>query len=294
MKITEPGNYYNVKESDYHSDPLPDPSLSAGIIKPLLNLSPLHASRMHPRLNPNYKEENKTQFDIGKAAHSLLLNDPRAFEIIDADDWRKKDTQAARDAAYAAGKTPLLRKHWDSVQAMVKATRAALQDHECSNAFTASSKSEVTLVWRETNGVWCRCRIDSMAENGKDFYDYETTAMSANPDTISNMVNSMGWDIVSAFYKRGIKKVLGVENPNYRFVVQEASDPNALSVIALNSSAEFIANKKIEAAISLWGECLVSGKWPSYPNRVCYVGIPAYAESQWLEREIRESEEEEL
>ena len=221
MLIDKPGIYYSVPETDYHNDICPAPSLSAGLIKTLLNESPRHAYMAHPKLNPNKEPDNRAIFDIGKAAHSLILRDPKDFVIVDADDWRTKVAKEQRDAAYAEGKIPLLAHTFEEVKEMVTEARAQLVYHECDDAFSEDSKSEITLVWKEQNDVWCRCRIDSMSANGKNFYDMKTTDQSANPDYASRMGFQLGWDIISAFYSRGIRKLFNIENPNYRFVVQE-------------------------------------------------------------------------
>lgn len=304
MQILEPGIYYDLPEESYHADPAPGFSLSAGLIKVLLNESPRHAYMAHPKLNPNKEPDNRAIFDIGKAAHSLILRDPKDFAVIDPKDypaesngnipdgWGNKAIRAARDNAYSSGKIPLLLNQWKNVNAMIKSAREQLAEHECTTAFSASSKSEITLVWLEENGVYCRCRIDSMSHVMGNFYDYKTTDQSANPDSISRMAFGLSWDIISAFYSRGIGKLFNIENPNYRFVVQEKSAPYCLSVIAMEPSAQALGERKVEAAIKLWGECLKNNSWPGYPNRVAYIGAPSYVETAWLERENREMENE--
>lgn len=292
MKITEPGIYYSVPEIAYHQDICPAPSLSAGLIKILLNESPRHAYMAHPKLNPNKEPDNRAIFDIGKAAHSLILRDPKDFVIVDADDWRTKVAREAKEAAYAAGKIPLLAHTFEEVKAMVESAREQLlKNQECA-PFCKNSKSEVTLVWQEDNGVWCRIRIDSVSVIGHAakpiaFYDYKTSE-TANPDVINRNAFAMGWDVTSAFYSRGIRKLFGIENPNYRFVVQEKSPPYCLSVIAMEPSAQALGERKVEAAIKLWGECLKNNSWPGYPSRVCYIAAPTYKETEWLAREERE------
>lgn len=281
------GIHENYPEDYYHQDPCPDPSLSASIIKPLLYQSPLHAWYQHPRLNPAYEPEQKAAYDIGSAAHALILQDPHVFEIVDASDWRKKENQEKRDIAYATGKIPLLKDQYQMVLDMSVRAIEQLAKHECGNTFDGKGKSEVTLIWQEGN-VWCRCRIDYIAENGKDFYDYKTTDQSANPENAGRVVFNLGYDITSAFYKRGIRKIFGIENPQYRFVIQEKEPPYALSVCALDPMAEALADRKIDEAIRLWGECLRSDSWPTYSDKIAYVGAPAWHEKAWLEREARE------
>ena len=285
------GVYFDLPEEAYHADPCEDASLSAGLIKMLLYQSPYHAWYKHPRLNPDQEEKKSEKFDIGKAAHSLMLRDPKEFVLIDADDWRNKDAKEQRAEAYKLGKIPLLNHQYDEVKEMVDSGRNQLKNHECSNAFV-HGRSEVTLIWQEDNGVWCRCRIDHCAANGVDFYDYKTEGQTSNPEALKRVAGNLHWDIIHAFYTRGIEKVLNVENHNYRFVSQEVDKPNLLSVIQLDSEATEIAARKIDKAIALWGECLKLGNWPGYSNKITRIGVPNYYTQAWLEAEYKEMEAE--
>lgn len=274
---------YNMPEETYHADPCETPSLSSSIIKTLLNQSPRHAAYEHPKLTTKVEEESDeddTKFDLGKTAHSLMLRDPRNFEIIKPDDypskqggipkgWTNNAIREARDAAYAAGKTPLLPKQWDKVNAMVAAGR------EQTDAFT-NGKPEVTLAWQEDNGVWCRIRIDWLKDNLVEAFDYKTGAVYMNPDRMENYALSLGWHITSAFYKRGMRKVLGVQMPKYEFIAHENFAPFCLSHVAMNAEAEERADKLIDKAIHVWGECLASGVWPAYPKQTVQIGLPSY------------------
>src|SRR4029077_1158679 len=104
----------------------------------------------HVRLNPAAIEEDAEHFDIGTAAHALLLEGHRNIAVIDAKAWGTNAARTARDAARAAGQTPLLAARWADVQAMVSAARAQLDRHRDGGAamFT-TGRTEQTLVWIE-------------------------------------------------------------------------------------------------------------------------------------------------
>src|SRR3990167_5327922 len=112
---------HDVPAEQYHADPCPAPSLSCSIAELFITACPALARFNHPRLNPGYQPEHEEKFDLGSAAHAMTLNDDRAFEIIDAADWRTKEAKAQRDAARAAGKIPLLTAQYERTRAMVKA-----------------------------------------------------------------------------------------------------------------------------------------------------------------------------
>lgn len=302
MDPLKEGYWPKVPEEVYHADPCVTPSLSSSIAKTLLSKSPRHAWCEHPRLNPSREPEEKEEFDIGKAAHAMILGEPMNFSVIDPEDypaektgsipkgWTNAAIKKAREKAYESGKIPLLKEQHASIEKMVAAAREQLKRHECGDAFIGG-ESELTLVWKEGD-VWCRCRIDHYP-GSKNFYDYKTTQASANPDSCAGYFSSMGYDLTSAFYRRGIRKVLNIENPIYNFVVQEIKEPHCLSVVGYGPDVDFMADRKVEEAIRIWGRCLKENRWPGYSSRKVYIGIPTYSEKAWLDREAREQMQEE-
>lgn len=287
-RIQKPGVYALTAE-EYHADPVAEPSLSSSICKILLERSPRHAWLAHPRLNPHCEPIRKMQFDLGAAAHAVLLEGAAGLAVIEAEDYKTKSAREARDAAYAAGKIPVLARQADEVEAMVWAARRQLAAHsEAREAFDpALGKPEQTLVWREGD-VWCRARLDWLPAGGNVFFDYKTTGASANPEQWGQrQLFDTGCDIQAAFYRRGIKAALGIEGAHFRFVVQETEPPYALSVVSLTPAALDMADRKVAEAIALWRWCLKRNRWPGYPSRVCYVDPPPWHERRWLEREER-------
>ena len=274
---------YTMRAAAYHADPCPAPSLSSSIARLLCESSPAHAREAHPRLNPQCVEEEAEHFDIGTAAHAILLEGSAAVTVIDAKDWRTNDAKAQRDAARTAGKIPLLVKIWADVQAMVTAARAQLDAHHDGRAMFTVGAPEQTLIWREED-VWCRARLDWLRAGGID--DYKTTGASANPEVISRTLFGNGWDIQAAFYLRGLKAIAGTD-AMFRFACQETYPPYALSVIALGPDAMVLAEKRVLYAIERWRESLTANRWPAYPTQTAYASVPTWIESAWLEKELR-------
>lgn len=290
ITVDRPG-VYTMPAEDYLADPCPEPSLSATIAKDLCLASPMHAKYHHPRLTPAAVEERAEVMDVGRAAHALLLEGVSTIAVIDAKDFRTNAAKEARDQAYAAGLTPLLAARWADVQAMVGAARAQLDAHKDGGAamFTAG-EPEQTLIWRESDAVWCRARLDWLRPErgsiaGWCLDDYKTTG-NANPDVWTKTLFASGLDIQAAWYLRGIKAVTGLEG-TFRFAVQECNPPYALSVVSLAPDALLLAEKKCLYALDLWRDARASDRWPGYPTRTCYATLPPWLEAQWLEKELR-------
>jgi len=288
--VLAPG-IYDLPAAVYHQDPCPEPSLSSSIAKLICLSSPAHARQAHPRLNPAAVEEEAEKFDIGTAAHAVLLEGTAAVEIVDAKDWRTNAAKEARDAARLKGRTPLLARVWADVQAMVTAARVQLDRHKDGGAkmFTAG-EPERTLIWQD-DGIWCRARVDWLRPDPGPFAqwaidDYKSTSASANPDDWTRTMFSTGFDLQAAWYLRGLKQLTGFEG-TFRFAVQETYPPYALSVISLNSDALMIAEKKCLYALEAWRASLEDGDWPGYARRTCYATVPPWHEAWWLEREMQ-------
>jgi hypothetical protein len=278
---------HEISESRYHADPCAEPSLSASVAHKLIANSPLHAWAAHPLLNPGYVPEEAERFDIGKAAHALLLEGVTAVEVVDANDWRTTAAQEARAEARAAGRFPLLAKQWGDVQAMVEAARIQLNGVEATPLPFTDGKPEQTLIWQEPTGVTCRARLDWLRDDHTCIDDYKTTSRTANPEQWSRSLFGMGCDVQAAFYLRGLKTLTGTA-ADWRWVVQETTPPYALSVITLTPAAMQLAEAKVEHAIAKWAECLEADQWPGYPLQLCHAELPSYEEARWLEREEKE------
>lgn len=287
LRIDKPG-IYEMSSDDYHSDPCPQPSLSSSICKLLINATPQHAWDEHPRLNPNHEHEEAEKFDLGNAAHSLMLSDPKAFAIIDATDWRTKEAKEKRDKARADGKIPMLAHQWERVQHMVDVGRLQLLNHDDAKDAFANGKPEQTLIWQEGE-VWCRARLDWLPNEGHVFDDYKSSE-TADPDAWRRIVESVGHDIQAAFYRRGIKALGLAKNPVFRFIVQENSSPFALSAIQLAPAFLELGDRRVASALETWRWCTKNGAWPGYVRKTVTIEPSQFHESRLMEREVRDED----
>ena len=281
--IEKPG-IYNISSEEYQGDPVIEPSLSRSIIKNLIYDTPAHAWINHPRLNPNYQNKENEKFDLGTATHSLLLEGNDNLTIIEADDWRTKAAKELRDQARENGKTPLLTSQYEETLIMVNV--AEQQIIECSELGITNLQTngdiELSYVWKE-NETWLRIRPDWTSKDRKLIIDYKTISSSANPHDIARHVVTMGYDIQAAFYSRGIKAVEDIE-PKFIFIFQETEEPYLCSFITLPPQFMEMGKQKVEYGIWLWKECISRGKWPGYPQKVCWIDPPDWALAAWDNR----------
>lgn len=280
---------HEIDADTYHDDAIVAgrPTLSKSVMQVLLDQSPAHAKAKHPRLNPGYRSEEKEAFDLGTAVHRLLLeNSDDGIEIVDAANWTTKAAKLAREEARAVGRVPMLAKQWDVVCEMVADVREQIAAFPIDPPLLADGKAEQTIVW-EDNGVLCRARLDWLHNDLAACDDIKSTSRSASHEQWSRSVFGFYGDLQCAFYQRGMRAVFGRDIP-FRFIAMETYAPFAISVFDVGPDALAIADAKIDWALALWRKCLTSNTWPAYPQRLCTIEAPPWAEAQWLEREARE------
>jgi PDDEXK-like uncharacterized protein DUF3799 len=282
------GIYSNITPAEYHADCCEEPSLSSSIIHLICSRSPWHAWHAHPKLNPNYTPDVSDRFDLGTAFHSFILGGGVDTEVVDAPDWRTTYAKTRRDEIRERGHTPLLRHHWAQVEAMAAAFGPQLSKLEAPRPFTTpGGKPEQTLMWME-DGIACRARLDWLHDDHRQIEDLKTVGGSANPTGWGRQLFALGHDIQEAWYRRGVRKVLGLE-ARFRFVLVETDAPYAVSALALAPDAQALAEKKIDYALKVWRECLDSDVWPGYPTATCYADVPPWEGQQWAERLYRDT-----
>jgi len=281
MLIETPGAY-DIPSEIYHLDPAPIPSLSRSTIKDLINRSAAHAAFNHPRLNPAYQpDDGGGKFDVGTASHSIILEGIDNVAVIEADDWRTKAAKEARDLARKEGKTPLLPYQFEEVKKCV--SRVEEQIYGCPELgiknLMEDGDPELSFFWKEEK-TWLRSRLDWISTDRKLILDLKFTDMSVNPADLSRYILNMGLDIQNVLYCRAVEAVFGIK-PKFVFVFAEVNEPYICSFIGLPPDFLALGQSKIEYGLYLWRECMKTGNWPAYPNRVAYVDLPGWAMAAW-------------
>lgn len=268
--------------AEYLADPCPEPSLSSSAAMTLLTRSPLHCWHEHPRLNPEYVSEQANRLDIGAAAHALFLEqDDSRFVVIEADDWRTKAAQAARDEAHAAGLIPLLTHQHDKVVSIAEASEAALARCDELSGIVDDAIVEHVCTWQE-DGTWCRARPDLVAGDKKIVLNYKTTEASASPEPFgAGVLTRSGYHVQAFHHAQGVATVCQCELPKCVWLVQEVEPPYAASILGMSPSLLELASIQWAQALNIWRMCLRFGEWPAYPSRICWIEARPWDLERW-------------
>jgi hypothetical protein len=289
--ITAPGAYADISAEDYHRNPdlLPGPSLSSSGAKTLLGKSPYHYWFDSP-LNPDRPPEpDKSHFNVGKAAHDLILlsdNWPSQYHVTPEGFTRaasKKFAEAiaAADEALAEGKTVL---SFEQHQ-VVLAVAASLKRNELAVATLTNGVTEETLAWQDPlTGVWLRARPDfrpnSILEKRQVMVVSDlkfVAATHAHPEGFAKAIYNFGYHQSTAFYADGIKAIYGHHPTHWVHVVVEKEPPYSVSLYELPGEDIERGRMLNRRAIALFARCLERGEWPSYADQPRQVGLPTWA-----------------
>lgn len=264
------GIHAGVDEAAYHGDP----ALSQSALKLLLE-SPAKYDwrRTHP-------EPPKTVFDVGSAAHTLILGVGDEIAVVDAKDWRTKAAQQAQAEAYAAGRIPLLRHQFDAVYAMAEAVLA----HRTARAWLeAEGDAELSAWWTDeaSDGtpIQCRSRMDKLttdSEGQPTIVDLKTTGKSASAAAFARSVIDYGYDIQDDQYCDGFEILTG-QRPRFIFIVVEKDPPHLPAVHTLDDLFKARGRRRRRQALDLWAVCTRAGQWPGHGEDLHVLTPPAWA-----------------
>lgn len=278
---------YNMPAPQYHADSCPTPSLNAGLITTLLDKSPAHAFCEHPRLDGNKRFKPTVASDNGSLAHSLLFEGIANMVEIEADSYRTKAAQEARDAAREAGKIPVLPPQVGTIKGMVAgAQRVWTRCPELADYPQDKGVGEQSLFWTEHdaagNEYWFRMRPDWLADDRIFTIDGKFTATCARPDLFAKQIMRMDYHTRAAFYRRGIQRLYGIA-PRYLFLLVEAEAPHIGCMVELDDNYLALGEERVEEAIALWMKCMRDKKWPAYGDGIHEIEPPAWALSDNVE-----------
>lgn len=280
--ITVPGVYDGIPNDLYHSTGItPAPALSSSGAKLILEKSPAHYR--HQVLEG--ERTHSRAFDIGSTTHLMCL-EPENFDAAVAvvmattkdgkrsNGYTSADARAQRDAAYAAGKVPLLPEELEQIRAM----RNAVMTHPIARHAFRGGTPERSYFWiDEETGCWLKARLDYEPPHGRYIIDLKTS-VSANPADFSRRVWDSGYHISAAHYLDAIGAITGERPPGFYFVVVEKTPPYCVAVIEVDPLALEWGKLQMRRAIRTFARCLETGVWPGYADdRAVKVGLPGFA-----------------
>lgn len=277
-KVTTPGLHPDITEAEYHADPVVGGSLSSSGSKLLTEPSTPAVYRW----NAKHPPAPKAVYDFGHVAHKLILGRGETVVVVKADSWRTKVAKEARIEARAAGHVCVLIEVYERAEEMAEVARnhplvSKLIDRD-------HGAAEQTIVWRDaTTGVMCRARLDWFPDHDDDadsieVVDYKTAA-DADIDALTRSFYKFKYHWQDAHYCDGLEQIY--KRPaRMVFVCQEKEPPYQIAVVQLDDLARADGLAGILEARRIYARCKARDEWPSYPERIQPLHLPAWRERQ--------------
>jgi PDDEXK-like domain of unknown function (DUF3799) len=272
------GLHDNIPHAIYHADPSERPSLSSHLAGILLARSPAHAKLSHPRFGGAFPEKPSDEMNVGSIIHGLLLGGGADVVEIDADNYRTKAAQEARDAAYQVGKIPILHHKYlalcDTVESICQVMPVDF----------SKARTEVTAIW-ESDGCPCRARLDSLFDDWR-IIDLKTCE-NANLSSEARNMYSFGYHRQAAANIEAVETLIPEAAGRVKFVdlFVETAPPYGVVMAELAGDFRDLGQRQWKRAKGIWSQCLATDTFPSYPPNKT-VEAPPWAMSEEMERSI--------
>lgn len=274
--IDRPG-VYQLAPDVYHSDPTPNGSLSSHGARALLPPSCpalFHHERTHPRAP-------RPVFDLGHAAHALVLGIGAPLDVVEHPDWRTNAAKDQRLDAYDAGAIPLLRHEYDQVAAMATALRA---NRDAARLLAPGRGiSERSLFWvdRET-GITCRAMADHITTDATGrvvVVDYKT-ARSASPAACASTLADYGYHQQGDWYTDGVAALNLDAGRRAAFVliVQEKTPPYLVTCAEVDEPSLEWGRLRNRKARDIYRRCMTTGHWDGYASGIITLSLPGWTD----------------
>lgn len=271
MSTDAPRVIADMPEAKYHAHP---GSLSHSGAK--LILPPSCPAKY--RWQQDHGRPPKKAWDIGHAAHKLVLGTGPELVLIDRPRWDTNEVKAQLAEIRAAGKVPLKRGEWDAVHDMANAISQHPLASELFNP--ANVRIEQSLFWTDdATGVARRARLDAWGVDA--IVDYKTT-QSAEPTNIAKAIYQYRYHMQGGWYLDAAEAV-GQPAKRFLLVFQETEPPYLVTVAEPDETALYIGRQLNAQALEIYRDCVESGVWPGYSDHdIELVGLPGWAERDHL------------
>lgn len=271
--ITEPG-IHDMDNETYHSHKY---ALSSSGARTLIESCPAIF-----RYEQDHPQEPKKVWDIGNAAHKLVLGEGPKLRLVDYERWDTKPAKAAVAEAREAKAIPLKRAEYQQVHDMAD----ALRQHPIASLLfdPEHGTPERSLFWRdEKTDVMRRARLDWLPNprTGRLIIPDYKTCRSAHPEKLQKAIEEFGYHQQDDTYRSGCH-ALGIADSEaaFVFVCQEKTAPYVITVIEVNATARRIGAARNRRALETFAHCTATGYWPGYSDDVVPTALPGWAETR--------------
>jgi hypothetical protein len=222
------------------------------------------------------KPEPTKAMQFGSALHCALL-EPEVFKAtytvapeVDKRTTRGKAEFAEWEQANQ-GRIALTSAEFQRLTAMQDAFRS----HSLVSGILSDALIERAAFWTcPDTGVLCKAKPDVVTSGL--ILDLKTTE-DGRKRAFESSVANFRYHVQAAHYLRGVSTCTGSPHTEFLFVAIEKTAPFAISVYRADPTMVGQGEEILRANLRTYAECVASGQWPSYPDRVQNISLPAWA-----------------
>lgn len=127
----------------------------------------------------------------------------------------------------------------------------------------------------DETGVACKCRPDWLATDARFVVDLKTSR-DASPAGFGRSAWSYRYDVQAAFYYDGLTAATGELYDGFAFIASEKERPFAVKVYYMDDDDFRVGRRRYSANLETYAECLRTGIWPAYGDRVGRIQLPSF------------------
>ena len=242
------------------------------------NLSELLRSPAHYRASLTNSREETAAMVLGTAFHCAVLEPDRfgrEYGVPPSVDRRTKAGKAAFAEWELHGWKAISEEDFCRIGEM----KETLLGHKTLGPLFDHGEAELSFFAEADyygSPIWLKCRPDWIDQSRGVIVDLKTTA-DASASGFSRSCAKYHYDLQAYLYSMICSEVLGKNITAFVFAAVESLPPYGVAGYVLDSEALELGRHKFHKAIGRYFECVESGEWPSYGDRIEQLSLPKWA-----------------
>ena len=224
---------------------------------------------------------------MGRAVHEAVF-EPRKFgsgeTFVESRKFgRTKAEQEAKELFLSEheGKTVLDQDEYAESTEIA----AAVLMTKSGSSLIKGAQSEVSIFWTcPDTGVLCKGRIDAWNKKQGVLIDLKTTSDSLREESLQRVIANRRYYRQLAWYSHGLD-LLG-EPPELQVLIfVQKRKPYPVVFKALSFASVIQGKAEMQQLVKKYAECVETNSWPSFPDQVSTIELPAWAQKTILSDE---------
>jgi hypothetical protein len=264
----EPRCYPNVPADDYHDWD----ACSSTALRAMLRSSPAHA-------RVGILDSESPSLRLGTAVHTAILEPHRFGSDIRVEpkvDKRTKEGKALWES-FEMSMMPGQTRISEEQLVVVQAIQDRVSGSQAAQGLLVEAAHREYSVVSEVEGVLCKARCDGYG--GGLILDVKTTSGLAAHDEFAKTMWNFGYAVQAQFYRMVLHRA-GLKADRFAWIVCETNAPHGVACYSVDADLLDSFEPVVVNALHRWADCEHTGSWPSYPDDVVGLALPAWMTKQ--------------